>query len=518
MKKGKSKVTFGFYRTIFYILIGVVFLIYFLLDSKKTPETTLSNQEVSYLTLVQHFLNFPKKEVEDITAKDFVKYLGRMNIRSNFYESRLGSISAQKSPLKNKTIQIDLSKKVFHLYLPSSKNYRYEITNQGKKTVLGPILYNEILWNNLNNFIKTAGIDSFKGDYQKALGIWNFILNHYKVAPPPTEGLEEHDVMKALAIYGFGQCDDSSVMMNQIGKEVNLKGRIWGLSGHVVPELFVNGKWRMFDANKGIYFHPKDNPRDVYGVEELSRNPDYFRYFTTHPNSPFHGKKEVPSDITNLFLSVADNMVYNYKLPSGHHFDYYLRPGEKIVFTNSNDGKYFLSKYPGVIELYYNGYFDTPLHKESVEFDPQKLEFTFDSNVWTIQNKSSQKAKCVLTVVSPFPLVGGKIDGQLQMVGNIKLKLVDLFEDRQVEYSLSSELNINTDTFFSILSEFPTYHYQAIFSFDPSSSMAFESLRVRSDFQFAELALLKLKRGRNKIKIHSPNNQLVSSIKARVIY
>ena len=82
----------------------------------------------------------------------------------------------------------------------------------------------------------------------------------------------------------------------------------------------------------------------------------------------------------------------------------------------------------------------------------------------------------------------------------------DLIASYEVSQFLggNDNLRINTDRFFSIISDHPTYHYSVALEFQPGASIVIdEPLTVISDFQFAELALLKLQQGENRFKVWS---------------
>ncbi|NRA48969.1 MAG: transglutaminase domain-containing protein, partial [Phaeodactylibacter sp.] len=58
---------------------------------------------------------------------------------------------------------------------------------------------------------------------------------------------------------GFGYCDDMASTLAILWRELGFDARIWHLDGHVVPEIFLNGSWQMYDPDLGIFFLGEDN-------------------------------------------------------------------------------------------------------------------------------------------------------------------------------------------------------------------------------------------------------------------
>ena len=103
---------------------------------------------------------------------------------------------------------------------------------------------------------------------------WRFVSSIITRSRPITGERWPHTPLLMLNSIGFGQCDDFASVLSFIWKKQGFQSRVWGLEGHVVPEVFTNGKWQMYDPNLGIYYLNSKN--EVAGVEELSSNAEYF--------------------------------------------------------------------------------------------------------------------------------------------------------------------------------------------------------------------------------------------------
>jgi hypothetical protein len=67
---------------------------------------------------------------------------------------------------------------------------------------------------------------------------------------------------------GYGDCSERVVVLRTLAMRSGLPSRIVGLGGHVVLEIFANGKWFTADPDYGVVY--------VGTVEELARcDPDY---------------------------------------------------------------------------------------------------------------------------------------------------------------------------------------------------------------------------------------------------
>lgn len=64
---------------------------------------------------------------------------------------------------------------------------------------------------------------------------------------------------------GVGICNQASIIFVEKAKELNIEGRLVGLTGHYVAEVKINGKWHLADANVGgVLFS--------FGIEEVDKS------------------------------------------------------------------------------------------------------------------------------------------------------------------------------------------------------------------------------------------------------
>lgn len=103
--------------------------------------------------------------------------------------------------------------------------------------------------------------------------VFQYVTQHLFFTPRPlTTERWQHKPEWMLNSIGGGQCDDLASVMAYICAEMELPVRIVGLSGHVVVEVYHQGKWEMYDPNKKVYYC--DSSGRVASLEYLENHPD----------------------------------------------------------------------------------------------------------------------------------------------------------------------------------------------------------------------------------------------------
>jgi hypothetical protein len=111
---------------------------------------------------------------------------------------------------------------------------------------------------------------------RKARAIWQFARqSRYHWYPPDAHNPESADPIKHFNSYGYGLCSDTSAAMAALFSRAGFQVRLWNPGNppaHVVPEVFYDGRWHMFDADRDGLYLLRDN-RTVAGVEDLIHDP-----------------------------------------------------------------------------------------------------------------------------------------------------------------------------------------------------------------------------------------------------
>ena len=378
-------------------------------------------------------------------------------------------------------------------------HYRYELINKSDHAMPAPILFQEDRWDTPAALVTQAGFTSTTDELERAVAIWRFVCPRRVFGDPPTEGSEEHDVLKFLAIYGYGFCDDSARALAMLAELSALRSRVWALDGHVVAEIFANGHWRMLDADQQAYFFRPGAPQDILGVEELAADRKAFANIVS-----FRGLTEYPPKYIDCFVTRENNEID----PGGtaaHRIQPVLRAGERMAFTNYNWGRYFLGKYPTPPPRFFNGCFEYSFHPGDLSKGSGKITMEPFERGYRLSNRGAETCAVELPFAYPFPIVGGAITGGANVKkGKATLRVEDREHGRIVEPELRENLSISLDHFVSVLTASPTYSYALVFVLEPGAVLELENLKVTSDFQFAQLPLLKLQAGANEFRAHFP--------------
>lgn len=137
-------------------------------------------------------------------------------------------------------------------------------------------------------------------DYQKA---WRFLTARAYVYTPFTGDVQNYDPLLFINSVGYGYCDSFANVLATIWQWQGYQSRVWWLSGHVVPEVQVNGRWMMFDAMFGVYY--LDNNNEIASVDELSQDTD----LVLHPVNPIYetSNEAYWEDLAGFYGSTEDN-------------------------------------------------------------------------------------------------------------------------------------------------------------------------------------------------------------------
>jgi hypothetical protein len=101
--------------------------------------------------------------------------------------------------------------------------------------------------------------------------LWRYVRDNTYHEVPINRSLSWHSYWPTLNSLSFGLCSHAAAVFTEVARAAGYEARIWGLSGHVVPEIRVDGRWQMYDPDLAIYYLTRDGR--VAGVEELANDP-----------------------------------------------------------------------------------------------------------------------------------------------------------------------------------------------------------------------------------------------------
>lgn len=87
-----------------------------------------------------------------------------------------------------------------------------------------------------------------------ALALWRFLVANRYHYDPLTAERWAHAPVLLLNSLGFGYCDDVSAAFASLARQAGYPARVWSLTGHVVPEIWIGDRWEMYDPDLVVYY------------------------------------------------------------------------------------------------------------------------------------------------------------------------------------------------------------------------------------------------------------------------
>jgi hypothetical protein len=125
--------------------------------------------------------------------------------------------------------------------------------------------------------------------------LWRFVRDNtwHDVPLGPANWLSNPAVL--VNSLGWGFCHNVAGTYAELARVAGYESRIWGLNGHVVPEVRIEGRWQLYDPDLAVYYH--DAAGGIAGVEQLVADPSLI----TAPVAPL-----LPADAWPYNAEVAD--------------------------------------------------------------------------------------------------------------------------------------------------------------------------------------------------------------------
>lgn len=469
-----------------------------------TPNTRLStNDLLRMITILNQKYNHLASMLEVNPPKEGNRALTLLNFKDSFRHETTINVAGR-----------------YELQFPF-KLYRYQITNVSSKKQTAPLLYTQIIWNSVNGLLESAGLSHIENETTRALAIWRFISeNRYHDSPAMLRKPRDHDLLEFLSVFGYGHCDEAARALAQMAEELGLKSRVWFLNGHVVAEVYADGRWIMLDSDQQFYFYAPGNPQHIYSVDELSKGES-----NSGKSDPFEsscslsGLKKYPESYKAIFRSTDDNE-HKKRGTTTHAIEIVLRPGESVNFCNYNWGKVFTGGFSAkVVPKYYNGYFEYHLSPMDLHKLNPHIQITREQNGVILANSSDEPGAVSIDFSYPFPILGGAVLGTWAGKSPMEMTLADDENRLKSNFKYYPGQALDISGFFSGVRIRPTYRYTILIRVPPKSNLFLgETFCVRSDFQFAELALWKPSPGKNRANLRVEKGTRLEDFKLSIYY
>ena len=389
-------------------------------------------------------------------------------------------------------------------------NRSITLINRGSENVINPqvIVNGQKNWFD-NDLLLNEIIKPGMSDRDKAVAIWRFIVDNRIHDTPAHPAIELHDPVRWLNIYGYGFCDDAATNFMRLVEKAGFKARIWGLSGHVVPEVWYDNGWHLLDPDGEIYYLEDDN-QTIASVETLEQRADLIR----RQQGGFY--RDIDMMIEHYTTTDNNRLApwYTKSSETDHTMGFRLRPGESLMRSWSNWGLYFTAGYLEEPKRYGNGRFlfepvfkDDLYQQGSEQSDGLMVKLRDEAMVLTTA-ESASNGTLVYRFQSPYPYLSGNVQltGEIAKEGMIQIEFSEQGKVWQIVEALdqagSVDQTIPLQGYFRNGYGRPFYSYfiRLTLQSSPVGATTLSVLQYRSDIQLAPHALPTLQAGENTIQ------------------
>lgn len=321
--------------------------------------------------------------------------------------------------------------RIFILNTSAPNKSKVVIENKGDSPAIFQLKLNNQFYYSLDDIVQTIAAmpDEFSNEPLERKA-WRFVSSNVKFSKTITDSRWQHNPSLMINSVGNGICDDLGCALHLIWKKMNLQSRVWVLQGHVVPEVFIQNTWHMYDPSHQLVY--KNLSGDVAGVEDLSKHPEWI----AHPvnRSVLQNANPVAyalghsQKMASIYSSKSDNFI-------NKEYDFLFEPG---------NSKFILPAGGRVI------------FPASVSFSENACNsFAFETSRLLVELKSNTAAEL------SFPLVIASITGS----GTV---LVD-----------GQKFDIGSDSLQDFISDYSSFHQSLKFSSDCSAVKVYYHINTK---------------------------------------
>jgi hypothetical protein len=188
-------------------------------------------------------------------------------------------------------------------------------------------------------------------DEGNAIQAWSFVVSHrfhfcYGGTRQDQAGVVL-DLLRFFGAYGFGCCDQSTLALIWIWRQMGYEARVAGIpSFHTIPEIWYGNSWHMLDPDHEVFYRKDDGT--IASVAEIIANPSLVaRTADSDGNDPVGSSA---AGMAQLYAQYGPGVRYSPGpsygiLPSSNIL---LRPHESLTFQSENtaDFVHFYSPSP----------------------------------------------------------------------------------------------------------------------------------------------------------------------------
>lgn len=341
--------------------------------------------------------------------------------------------------------------------------------------------------------IAASAVNLTMTDREKAYALW---AQHIPARFHATTWDPDNDsVVKLYNVYGYGICGDSSYTLGSLFAAAGLRQvRFPLIQGHVIPEVWFDGRWNLLDGDEEGLVLQRDN-HSLASNADLVRDHDLVKrnhsYGVLQATSPYLDQMSAALFYSGDYSTLAQTWGTK---AANDSMQMTLRPGESLEWNWGPATKYHgqeaLSDWgPAAAAALGNGTW-----RYDIDFTGSSWSYAAASSTSVTADTAGLRATAssgniVVAMASPYPFVGGKVI--LSGSASVFLSWDNTYW-QPVPFTDSSTANL--DGFFPPTAN-GTYHYYLQFNVAPNSSLT--SVSIVNDIQFARNAAPGLQLGDN---------------------
>ena len=296
----------------------------------------------------------------------------------------------------------------------------FTISNHSDHSILMPAVF----LNGNSALNRSSILYAFQSlsDEQFALATWQFVVDntqHFCAAGAPGDpGSEAVEPLRLMNGYGYMCCDQASRVLNWLWQGAGYQSRIVSMSFHVVPEIYYEGAWHMFDSDHRVYYLEPDN-QTVASVADVIANPSLVAQ-----TADANGYDPVGTSAEWMAEQYATSSPSYSTIDYSVAQTYSLQPGQSFSINAANNSPAFLGVTPEpTIPNALSASFDWSLDYSDPNWSNLSVSqsgvtpVAYNSSVFLV-NSTRNRGFIVYPLSSPFPVISLQVSGLVNVSSN----------------------------------------------------------------------------------------------------
>jgi hypothetical protein len=163
--------------------------------------------------------------------------------------------------------------------------------------------------------------------------LWRFVRDNVYHNLPVNAEKALNNPWTIISSKGWGICSHVAAVYVLLAREAGYEARVWGLTGHVVPEIRIDDQWQVFDPDLAVYYYTVDGR--IAGIGDLQTDPSLVSLPVNRIFAESTYDFPYSQEVAGIYGTPADNYVgeQNFIPDSEMQFQpVTLPPGASLVY------------------------------------------------------------------------------------------------------------------------------------------------------------------------------------------